>query len=172
MYDKIYDVLDICRYVINYSDEKDYIISNLKLQKVLYFIQARFLIEEENSDPCFHEKIEAWDFGPVVPKAYREYKRYGASSIPKITSFIKSNIKFDNDEIIWEEERIPYEDPIIKNSDKKLINEIVDLLSDYSATDLVNLTHNKKPWKDAYEKNKNNEITIESIREYFNGKNQ
>ena len=35
-----YKVLDVCRFVINYSNERDYGISNLKLQKVLYFIQA------------------------------------------------------------------------------------------------------------------------------------
>ena len=35
-----YDVLEVCRHVINYSNEKEYGISNLKLQKVLYFIQA------------------------------------------------------------------------------------------------------------------------------------
>jgi len=33
-----YKVLDVCRHVINYSNEHDYGISNLKLQKVLYFI--------------------------------------------------------------------------------------------------------------------------------------
>ena len=36
----MYNVLDVCRHVINYSNEKDYGISNLKLQKILYFIQA------------------------------------------------------------------------------------------------------------------------------------
>ena len=30
-----YKVLDICRHIINYSNENDYGISNLKLQKVL-----------------------------------------------------------------------------------------------------------------------------------------
>lgn len=33
-----YNVLDVCHYVIQYSNEHDYGISNLKLQKVLYFI--------------------------------------------------------------------------------------------------------------------------------------
>lgn len=33
-----YNVLDVSRYVINYSNEKDSGISNLKLQKILYFI--------------------------------------------------------------------------------------------------------------------------------------
>lgn len=42
-----YDVLEICRHVINYSNEQDYGISNLKLQKVLYLIQAYFLIDKK-----------------------------------------------------------------------------------------------------------------------------
>ena len=41
-----YDVLEVCRHVINYSNEQDYGISNLKLQKVLYLIQAYFLIDK------------------------------------------------------------------------------------------------------------------------------
>lgn len=42
-----YKVLDVCRHVINYSNEHDYGISNLKLQKVLYFIQAYFLTKKK-----------------------------------------------------------------------------------------------------------------------------
>lgn len=163
----MYDVLDVCRYVINYSDEKDYGISNLKLQKILYFIQAYFLMEKES--PCFQEKIEAWDFGPVIPKAYREYKQYASSNIPKIASFIKSpSIKFEGDEIIWKEDRIPYQDNIIIESDKRLIQKVVDNFSGYSATDLVIITHKQDPWKNAYVKGETNEITIESIKGYFN----
>ena len=56
-----YKVLDVCRHVINYSNEHDYGISNLKLQKVLYFIQAYFLTKKKDHTPCFDEKIEAWD---------------------------------------------------------------------------------------------------------------
>lgn len=55
----MYNVLEICSYIINYSNEKEYDISNLKLQKLLYFIQIYFLIN--NDEPCFEEKIEAWD---------------------------------------------------------------------------------------------------------------
>ena len=65
----MYKVLDICRHIINYSDEKGYGISNLKLQKVLYFIQAYFVCFTEKKEPCFEENIEAWEFGPVVPVA-------------------------------------------------------------------------------------------------------
>ena len=43
-----YKVLDVCKYVIDYSNEKEYGISNLKLQKILYFIQAYFLIKKQS----------------------------------------------------------------------------------------------------------------------------
>ena len=55
----MYSVLDVARYVIARSNRAG-AISNLKLQKVLYFIQAEFLVVQNT--PCFAEQIEAWDF--------------------------------------------------------------------------------------------------------------
>lgn len=156
-----YKVLDVSRYVINYSNEKEYGISNLKLQKILYFIQAFFLISASKS--CFKEKIEAWDFGPVVPEAYREYKQFGGGDIPSISYIIDFN-----DENIWESDIVEYEDDIISKSDKQRIMAVVDKFADYSATDLVSITHAQTPWKSAYKKGQNNEITIESMKGFFN----
>lgn len=158
-----YNVLDVCRHVINYSNEHDYGISNLKLQKVLYFIQAYFLINKKDHTPCFNEKIEAWDFGPVIPKAYHEYKQYGSGDIPTIESYIL----FDKNDV-WNSERVEFNDTTINDNDKKLIDRVVDKFSDYSATDLVSLTHRQSPWIDVYVPYQNNEITINAIRKYFN----
>lgn len=159
--DSMYDVLDVCRYVINYSNDKEYGVSNLKLQKLLYFIQAYFLISKPNSK-CFGEKIEAWDFGPVIPCAYHEYKQYGSRNIPYISTYYK----FDKTNI-WNTERVLFDSSIIAQKDKELINEVVDTFSSYSATDLITLTHNQSPWIDAYEPGMNNEITTDAIKEYF-----
>lgn len=157
-----YNVLDVCRHVINYSNERNYGISNLKLQKILYFIQAYFLINKKDGACCFNEKIEAWDFGPVVPEAYHEYKQYGSGDIPTVHSYIL----FDKDDI-WESKRVEFNDNI-EEDDKKLIDTVVDKFSDYSATDLVSLTHRQSPWIDAYNPHQNNEITVDAIRKYFN----
>lgn len=157
-----YNVLDVSRYVINYSNEKDYGISNLKLQKILYFIQAYFLTNTPNREPCFKERIEAWDFGPVVPEAYREYKQYGSANIPVMLSFIDFD---DND--IWNSKRKDFDNNIIAKNHREMINDVVDRFADFSATDLVTLTHKQAPWVDAYVPHMNNEITIEAIRKYF-----
>lgn len=148
--------------MINYSNEHDYGISNLKLQKVLYFTQAYFLISKNDHSPCFAEKIEAWDFGPVVPKAYHEYKQYGSGDIPSV----KSYILFDKNDI-WNSKRVEFTDTTIADKDKVLIDKVVDLFADYSATDLVSLTHKQSPWINSYGAHQNNEITIDSMKEYF-----
>lgn len=158
----MYSVLDVCRYVINYSNDKDYGISNLKLQKVLYFIQAYFLIS--TPEQCFRERIEAWDFGPVVPEAYREYKQFGSSNIPNVSYYVEMN--FDD---FWKSKVKKYRSEVILDGDKKRIEAVVDRFSDHSATDLVEITHNQAPWMDAYVPNRNNEITPQAIKEYFNG---
>ena len=81
----LYDVLDISRHIINYSDEKDYGVSNLKLQKLLYFVQGNFLRVLKRA--CFYEEIEAWKYGPVIPEVYSEFKMFGSNDIPRITHY-------------------------------------------------------------------------------------
>ena len=68
----MYDVLLMAKYIIKYCNKSNLPISNLKLQKLLYFIQAAFLVEKGHA--CFPDEIEAWDFGPVVPAVYYKYK--------------------------------------------------------------------------------------------------
>lgn len=157
-----YPVRDVSHYIIVYSNKKDYGVSNLKLQKLLYFVQAFFLIND--CPPCFDEKIEAWDFGPVVPEIYREYKRYGGMDIPTIDYYVK----FDKKNI-WNTERIYYED-IISDDDKEMIQAVVDKFAHCSATFLVNLTHNQDPWINAYVNGQRDEITKEDIKRYFEQK--
>lgn len=157
----IYNVIDVSRHIINYSNKKEYGVSNLKLQKLLYFTQAYFLLTKKET--CFYERIEAWDLGPVVPVAYREYKQFGSGNIPTITYVIERD--YDN---IWNSKVIPFKDVIVSEEDKRLTNAVVDKFSEYSAADLVRLTHRQKPWIDAYVPKRNNEITIDSIEDYFN----
>lgn len=58
-------------------DEND--LTNLKLQKLLYFTQADYY--RSNKVPLFRENIEAWDFGPVVREIYNKYSQCGAYPI-------------------------------------------------------------------------------------------
>ncbi|MCM1466611.1 MAG: DUF4065 domain-containing protein [Alistipes sp.] len=155
-----YKVLDVARYIINYSNKEGYGISNLKLQKLLYFVQAEFLAFTEDNQPCFLEEIEAWGFGPVVPEVYQEFKQYGSANIPSVLKYYEVT---DD----WEVNEKKFDLKLIDIEDRQIINQIVDGFSDYSAAALVTITHQQKPWKDVYEEGMNNIITKKSIREYF-----
>lgn len=158
--DGLYCVDDIARYIINYSNKRGYSISNLKLQKLLYFVQANFLTSYDGI-PCFDEKIEAWDFGPVVPQVYREYREYGSGSISPITHVLRRSATGLG------YVRMRFSDDFIDDDDKELIDEMIEYGAPYTASQLVDITHNQAPWKRAYMRSFNNEITKESIYEYF-----
>lgn len=160
----MYSVLDVSRHIINYCNNKDYDLSNLKLQKILYFIQAYYVSKTDTKEPCFNEKIEAWDFGPVVPRAYHEYKKYGSTNIPPITTYIRID-----DKDFWQSKLVKYTDDILAQADKEIIDKLVDNFSKYSTTTLVRITHNQRPWIDAYKHAGDKIITVQAMRGYFNG---
>ena len=65
--------VDVARYFLAQSDDDaGDIISNLKLQKLLYYAQGVTLAL--TGKPLFSDPIEAWQHGPVVPSVYRLYK--------------------------------------------------------------------------------------------------
>ena len=68
--------LEVADYII-----KKIPVDNLTLQKLLYYSQATHLVKYDKK-PLFHDDIEAWDIGPVVPSVYNKYKHHGFDIIP------------------------------------------------------------------------------------------
>lgn len=157
----MYDVLDISRYIINYSNKHNYDISNLKLQKLLYFVQAYFLLTSKGKNLCFNNVIQAWDFGPVVPKAYHSFKRYGNLDIPPVIRYFEKNKDGSLSKHIFDEH-------CISKSDRRKIDDVIEQFKDYTASEMVELTHLQDPWKDAFVSHENNPIEPEAIARYFN----
>lgn len=79
MAEKIYQAMDIARYVLNKCTNENHPISNLQLQKILYFLQREYLAEQGR--PLFADDIQAWQFGPVVPEVYYQYCGFGSRTI-------------------------------------------------------------------------------------------
>lgn len=118
---------DVARFILTQSDEgAGDLISNLKLQKLVYYAQGFHLAI--NDTPLFQEAIEAWTHGPVVPELYHIYKEYGAGAIPTPTDVDFS--KYSQDE-------------------KDFLSEIYSVFGQFSAWKLRNMTHEEPPWRDA-----------------------
>jgi uncharacterized phage-associated protein len=141
----MYRALQIAKYFIALcnADEGD-LLSNLKLQKLLYYGQGFHLAI--NGKRLFRENVEAWTYGPVVPPVYHEYKSYDNGVLPPPTDF--------NPDEIDEEAR-------------GILNEVFQVYGQYSAWKLANMTHEEPPWRNAFERGKSSEITDASLIEYF-----
>lgn len=157
---RIYSALEVARHIINYANSNDQLLSNLKLQKLLYFVQAEFLISQGRT--CFTDDIEAWNFGPVVPAVFREFKIFGSFHIPPVKHYY-----VEDESQPFNFRRVVFYDIEITDEDKTVIDEVVDCFAYYSSAALTELTLKQLPWKNAYSNCCKNVITAESIRNYF-----
>lgn len=73
----IQSALDISKYIINKHIELGKPVSNLKLQKILYYIQGEILAKLNRQ--AFNEAIFAWKHGPVLLEVYYKYSNYIAN---------------------------------------------------------------------------------------------
>ena len=166
MGNKTNDVLTISRYIVNECNSKKIIISNLKLQKLLYLVQGFYMAFYHKR--CFDDDIQAWDYGPVCPNAYHEFKRFGANNIPPIHQY---------EELIYKDKKLKWVRHDFKSTDiddttREIIDAVVESYGRYSATALVNITHKQKPWDETYHlhpSEKNVVIDDELIESYFEG---
>lgn len=138
----MYKAIDIAKYVIKKAISFNRPISNLQLQKILYYIQGILLAK--NGEGIFSENIEAWQYGPVIPEVYYAFNKYASS---EIINDYDINIQFDEE-------------------DKTIIDSIIEEKSRLNAWRLVSDTHKEDPWKNIY-KGSNVIIKNEDIKRYF-----
>lgn len=125
MIEKIYDALDIAKYIVNKCTCEKCSITNLQLQKILYFLQKKYL--QEYGFCLFSDEIQAWQFGPVVPEVYYQFCGFGSGAI---------TMKY----------QIALDDETIKN-----ISPIIEDKRDKNPWDLVSETHAPgKAWDITY----------------------
>lgn len=131
-------------------------ISPLKLQKLLYYCQAwHYTIFDRK---LFDERIEAWAHGPVVPS---QYKRF--SSI----------LLYDNIDV----DKIEKEQVTFPKDTEELLNEVMDIYAEHTASYLERLTHKEMPWKknrgdlEPYQAS-NEEIPLSLMKEYYSSVNK
>jgi len=120
-------------------------ISNLKLQKLVYYAQGFYSALFEK--PLFRNSILAWAHGPVVDELYQTYKCYGRDHIPVPTDF--NNKSLTKDEL-------------------ELIEEVFDVYGQYSAWKLRNMTHEESPW--LVHEAQADVIPLPEITEFFKNK--
>ena len=114
----------VADYIIRFSQEHGDLVTNLKLQKLVYYAQAWYLALYDK--PLFDEELQAWINGPVQPELYDRFKSY------------KWNPISDRPEKVELPEQI-----------KDHLIEIIEVFGKYQAYYLERMIQGEDPWLNA-----------------------
>ncbi|HTC00234.1 MAG TPA: type II toxin-antitoxin system antitoxin SocA domain-containing protein [Ferruginibacter sp.] len=151
------DIIYLSDFIISYFNKSGEFISNKKLQKLLYYIQAWHLVYFEGK-LIFVDKPEAWVHGPVYRVVYDKYKKFGYNPLKTVEYEFKDSDVFS------------YLD--LKKDQIDLIREVLKKYAPLSAFQLEALTHNEKPWLEKREGLSDfvrceSDISFDTMKEYY-----
>jgi len=134
-------------YILRCMHDSGEPISNLKLQKLLYYAQGWHLALKD--EPLFNERIEAWVHGPAVPPVYGSFKQWSWQPID------------------WDPGKVDLPAPA-----KEHLDRVLERYGPLTAFHLEQLTHREAPWLKARKGIADDEpshavISCESMRAYF-----
>ena len=148
--DKAFGVVNF--FLANIDVENEETITHMKLQKLLYYVQAWSLALLHHV--MFTDRIEAWAHGPVIPNVYQTFKVFGREPIAAIEQWDDSSF---NDE------------------EKNVLRIVKKIYGNFDAPVLRKFTHSEDPWIKARHglpdnENSNNEISNNDMRAFYCGK--
>jgi uncharacterized phage-associated protein len=136
----------------------------MKIQKLVYFAHGWYLAV--TGRPLISESIQAWEYGPVIPSLYGDFREFGNSPVGFPATVFKMR-----------EGRATFSVPVIGNSGNpeerevalQVVKKVWKEYGHYTPARLSNATHSSdSPWSKVYrEGEKNIPIPDQSIREYF-----
>ncbi len=142
--------LDVAAYLIKLSENTGEPITNMKLQKLLYYSYAWYLVEKKKK--LFDDKIFAWKYGPVVLNVYERYGVYGAEPIKEAQGGDPESLDLFS---------------------KRIIEDVFAIYGGKSAIELMELSHSEAPWRDTFNPQKQNtEIPDKLIFSFYEAKKE
>jgi len=140
-----YPVIHIANKIIASTNiEQGDLISNLKLQKLLYYVQGfNIAIFDEK---LFEEEIEAWQYGPVIRSVYDEFKTFGSKAI-----------------VLKKDDKIAQ----LTDEQESLFKEVIEEYGQYNAIKLMKMTHKESPWAETFSANPQGVISYKLVSDYF-----
>lgn len=132
----MYDVRDVANYVLDSADRRDIVITNLSLQKLVYFIHGWFYSIYDQ--PLVKNKFEAWQYGPVQRVLYDQFKALREKPIRDLRA---THIDPETGQNV-------YREPRIDAGHAEIIEQVLDKYSKFTAGQLVEQSHVEDgPWE-------------------------
>ena len=128
------DARAVANLILDLADRDQKDVSNLVLQKLVYFAHGRFLTE--TGQPLVSGEFEAWQFGPVHPHVYNAFKQHGSAPIRGRAEIVNP--------VTSQRRPIP---PIADGAVREMIEDVYRSLKRRSPASLVTVSHAKNaPW--------------------------
>jgi len=131
---------DVARYFLALACEDGDLITNLKMQKLVYYAYAWTLAR--TGKHLFSEPIQAWANGPVVHPLYHQLRKYSARPIDQ--EFLGGAAEKEDFEALVEELASKFPDDVLE-----ILNGVYEQYMPLTTVQLVTLTHSEKPWREA-----------------------
>lgn len=163
-----YPATAIANEFIVLAAERGIPLTPLKLQKLVYFAHGWCLALTDK--PLISNPVEAWQYGPVIPSIYHEFKSCGNNPIVSPASSGFHHVgggKF----IKTFKTLAEYPDTEERHIAREIIAKVLDTYGRYSGAKLSNATHMEgSPWQQVYtEGSRHQAISNDLIRDYFKG---
>jgi uncharacterized phage-associated protein len=134
---------------LNMESMQDSDLTNLKLQKLLYYVQGHYLAEF--GDPLFEDDLVAWKHGPVVPRIYYHFKE----------CLEKGNHDFIGFSVV---ESDIYNPQHINEAGDDFLKRFMTYYNKYSPWGLRNMTHEESPWRNTQN---GHIIRVDLLKQFF-----
>jgi len=132
----------IANFILDACESIGITVTNLKLQKLMYFCHAMVLVK--TGQPLMNPGFQAWRYGPVNKLVYSIFKVFGEQPITERAT--KLIIETGNTEICTNN---------LSTQTKAHISECLTIYGNISTGQLVKLTHIiDGPWYQIWETNK------------------
>lgn len=147
--DKTFDPMLLANFLVFLSNKENKDITNLKLQKILFFVNAKYLLDN-NGKPLMNEEFQRWIYGPVMYSVYENFRYFGSDPILQLigTYVYENNNPFLANYREFKPTQLPSE---IRSLTKKVFNSLIDM----DPFKLVKYTHQENLWSE-YVKDINN----------------
>ncbi len=137
-----YDAAAIANYFLDLADRDETGLDPMKIQKLVYFGHGWHLAIK--NEPLIRERVEAWEYGPVIPSLYGQFKKFGNGPIKERAFKIEfEGLKFKSRIASLEQQA----DERTNEFTRPLLDRIWAIYGNYSGIQLSNMTHaDGSPW--------------------------
>jgi len=135
----MYEARKICNFLLANFDAVEFDLTNLRINKLLFFIQAGAL--SQMPDGLIRNHFEAWQFGPVIRPVFDAFKVHKEGPIAGPAQYL--------DYSLGTRVPVPYDD--ILQAHREIILREFNAYSGFTTGQLVSLSHEANgPWDIVY----------------------